>query len=90
MSRSSDARGIASSSRAIGLIVFVGAVVLVSAVSAAPGPWLVAIGIYLFLTILILDAGAGVPIYFPLLRPWMKPYEPRPDYARLKVRHKNL
>ena len=57
-----------------------------------PMPYVYVIGLYLFLTILILDGGAGVDIFYPLLRPFMNRrtrgrFEPTPHYARLKSKY---
>ena len=71
-------------------LVFLAVVALLTAstaVASAPGPWLCALSLYLTLTVLILDAGAGVPLYFPLFRPFLKGFQPRGDYARLKAKY---
>ena len=39
------------------------------------------------MTIIILDVGAGQNIWYPFLRPCMKPYRPTREYQRLKSKY---
>ncbi len=52
-----------------------------------PTPYLCVLALYALLTILIMDGGGGIPVFWPLLRPFMRPFQPRPHYARLKSKY---
>ena len=52
-----------------------------------PSPYLWVLAFWVFLVLVIADAGGGFPIYFPLLRPFFRPFQPRAVYARLKSKY---
>ena len=54
---------------------------------AVPTPFVVALGLYAFLNVLILDGGGGVGVYFPILRPFMSRFKPRREYERIKSKY---
>ena len=52
-----------------------------------PTPMIVALLIFILHVLLIADAGAGAPIFFPLIRRITGPYEPTAAYRRLKSKY---
>ena len=52
-----------------------------------PTPILASVILFVFMTVLILDSGAGVPIFYPLARPFFRPYKPSAAYSALKSKY---
>ena len=52
-----------------------------------PTPILISLVFFVFMTVLILDSGAGVDIFYPLARPFFRPYKPSPAYEKLKTKY---
>ena len=52
-----------------------------------PVPALVSLAIFGMLVLIITDTGAGTPIIYPLVRPFMRPYRPSPHYSRIKSKY---
>ena len=48
-----------------------------------PLPVVAALLVFLVHTLIILDFGAGNPIFYPMFRPLMKPYKQSRHYSRL-------
>ena len=61
---------------------------VVNLLGMVPTPVIIALVIFVFLTLVILDVGAGdVPIFYPMLRPFMKQFKPTREYSRLKSKY---
>lgn len=52
-----------------------------------PTPILISLVLFVFMTLVILDAGAGTPIFYPLMRPFFRPYKPSAGYEKLKSKY---
>ena len=52
-----------------------------------PTPVIAGLAFFVFNTLLILDFGAGEPIFFPWIRPFMRPFQPSHAFARLKSKY---
>jgi hypothetical protein len=60
---------------------------LLATSALAPAPIIAALAALAPNVVFILDGGGGVPLFFPLLRPLMKPYAPSAEFARAKSKH---
>ena len=61
---------------------------VITLLSMVPTPVIIALVIFVFLTLVILDVGAGdIPIFYPMLRPFMKQFKPTREYSRLKSKY---
>ena len=54
---------------------------------AVPLPYYIALAVICIILVLIGDAGAGLPFYFPLLRRFMSSFQPRLQYKRAKSKY---
>ena len=52
-----------------------------------PLPVIAALLVFLVHTLIILDFGAGNPIFYPIFRPLMKPYKQSRHYSRLASKY---
>jgi hypothetical protein len=52
-----------------------------------PTPIVASLMLFIIGVILISDAGAGAPLIFPFLRPFLQPYKPTAAYERLKSKY---
>lgn len=52
-----------------------------------PFPVVAAVLVFLVHTLIILDVGAGNPIFYPFLRPLMRPFKPSRHYSRLASKY---
>lgn len=74
----------------IGMTFTVVALLVVALSSAAlalpevPAPILASLVLVSYAGLHILDTAAGVPILWPLARPFMRPFKMTPQYARIK------
>ena len=57
------------------------------AVDTLPTPMLVAVVIFLVHLVIITDCGAGAPIFFPICRLFLKPFQPSIEYVRIKTKY---
>ena len=68
-----------------GILLFIGGIAVTA--SGVLGSLLVTrvvICIFLFIVILILDTGGGLPLLWPILSLFFRPFRPTPAYQRLK------
>ena len=54
-----------------------------------PLPVIAALLVFLVHTLIILDFGAGNPIFYPMFRPLMKPYKQSRHYSRLASKYRS-
>ena len=58
-----------------------------AALSSVPLPIVLTVGTFLFLLLVIIDTGAGAPIFWPLVRPFCRPFEASLNYRRIKSKY---